>query len=278
MTPLFRPEALDGQRQSWLGSIQVIRPLSMTLLTAFALGIAALTLAYLFFGEYTRKAHIGGVLVADLSAIGLTPPQAATVLEVRAREGRAVQQRDVLFVLALDRVTPSDGASPAARQRLVIRAPQDGALGAVMVAPGQGVTPTTPLASLTPPEARWQAQLLAPASVIGFLRPQQTVLLRYQAFPYQKFGHQPGQVLHVSRTPLSASELAGLSLSHSAPGMTAAEPLYRVTVALDPQAVSANSQTLPLAAGMQLEADVLLDRRRLIEWLFEPVLGLAGRV
>jgi membrane fusion protein len=29
---------------------------------------------------------------------------------------------------------------------------------------------------------------------------------------------------------------------------------------------------------MQLEADVQLDRRRLIEWIFEPVLGLAGRV
>jgi membrane fusion protein len=29
---------------------------------------------------------------------------------------------------------------------------------------------------------------------------------------------------------------------------------------------------------MQLDADVVLDRRRLIEWIFEPVLGIAGRV
>jgi membrane fusion protein len=28
---------------------------------------------------------------------------------------------------------------------------------------------------------------------------------------------------------------------------------------------------------MQIEADILLDRRRLIEWIFEPLLGLAGR-
>ena len=28
---------------------------------------------------------------------------------------------------------------------------------------------------------------------------------------------------------------------------------------------------------MQLEADVLLDRRRLIEWVFEPLISLAGR-
>jgi membrane fusion protein len=28
---------------------------------------------------------------------------------------------------------------------------------------------------------------------------------------------------------------------------------------------------------MEVQADVLLDRRRLIEWVFEPLLSLAGR-
>jgi membrane fusion protein len=56
------------------------------------------------------------------------------------------------------------------------------------------------------------------------------------------------------------------------------EPLYRITVALDRQSVAAYGQAQALSPGMQLEADVLLDRRRLIEWLFEPVLGIAGRV
>ena len=39
-----------------------------------------------------------------------------------------------------------------------------------------------------------------------------------------------------------------------------------------------NGREQALAPGMQLEADVLLDRRRLIEWIFEPLLGLASRV
>ena len=69
------------------------------------------------------------------------------------------------------------------------------------------------LASLMPADARLQAQLFAPSSAIGFVRPDQTVLLRYQAFPYQKFGHQSGQVVQVSRTPLQPSELAGLPLA-----------------------------------------------------------------
>jgi membrane fusion protein len=34
----------------------------------------------------------------------------------------------------------------------------------------------------------------------------------------------------------------------------------------------------PLVAGMRMQADVLLERRRLVEWLFEPVLGLTSRL
>jgi membrane fusion protein len=42
--------------------------------------------------------------------------------------------------------------------------------------------------------------------------------------------------------------------------------------------VSAYGQDISLVPGMQLDADVLLDRRRLVEWIFEPLLGLGGRV
>ena len=111
------------------------------------------------------------------------------------------------------------------------------------------------------------------------MRPDQTVLLRYQAYPYQKFGHQTGHVLQVSRTPLQSAELAGVPLAGVANYSTVSgEPLYRITVALDRQSVPAYGQLQALSAGMQLEADVQLDRRRLIEWLFEPLLGLTGRV
>ena len=54
------------------------------------------------------------------------------------------------------------------------------------------------------------------------------------------------------------------------------EPMYRITVALDEPKMRGLRRQQPLVAGMQLQADVLLERRRLIEWLFEPLLGLAG--
>ncbi|MDE2094906.1 MAG: HlyD family efflux transporter periplasmic adaptor subunit, partial [Burkholderiales bacterium] len=189
-------------------------------------------------------------------------------LPLRAQAAQGEIDRD-LAALA------QQAAESEARQRVVVRAPEDGVLSGVLAEPGQAVTPAVALASLLPAGARLQAQLFAPSSAVGFVRADQTVELRYQAFPYQKFGHQSGEVVQVSRSPLQASELAALSLPAAA--SATGEPLYRITVRLDRQSVAAYGQAQALAPGMQLEADVLLDRRRLIEWLFEPVLGIAGR-
>jgi len=115
-----------------------------------------------------------------------------------------------------------------------------------------------------------QAQLFSPSRSVGFVAPSQRVTIRYPAYPYQKFGQQPARVVQVSRTPLAPSELAALALPALGNG---SEPMFRITVALEGAPVAG-----PLAAGMRLQADVLLERRRLIEWLFEPLLGLRSRL
>ena len=56
------------------------------------------------------------------------------------------------------------------------------------------------------------------------------------------------------------------------------EPAYRVTVKIESQAVRTERAAVPLQPGMQLDADVWLERRRLVEWLFEPLLTVARRV
>lgn len=188
-------------------------------------------------------------------------------LPMRARAAQGEIDRDLALVA-------QQSAENAARQRIVVRAPQDGTISAVVVEPGQSVATAGAMASLIPSDTRLQAQLFAPSSAIGFVRPDQAVMLRYQAFPYQKFGHQRGRVVQVSRAPLQSNELAGMPL----PGAGSGEPLYRITVSLDRQDVAAYGAAQALAPGMQLDADVVLDRRRLIEWIFEPVLGIASRV
>ena len=172
-----------------------------------------------------------------------------------------------------------DSAEQDPMRQLVVRAPRAGTVSAVMAEPGQSVSPSSALASLIPEGATLLVQLYAPSSAIGFVRPGQTVRLRYEAFPYQKFGQQTGQVLQVSRVPLAPSELVALALPIAGQSLTAAataEPLFRITVKVDEAAGPAMPQAL--VAGMRVQADVLLERRRLAHWLFEPLLGLTERI
>jgi membrane fusion protein len=418
---LFRPESIQGQRQAWLGSIQLIRPVSLTVLTVSALVVVGMVGVALVEGRYTRKAHVTGYLMPDKGVLRLVSPQAGTVVERQAQEGLAVKQGDILFVLSTDRATlgidtqaavqtrlnereqslqatarqqnlleqaqrsgldkqidalrremaqldveaelqnqrlllaqqaqarveslradnfisqaqvqarseealnvkaqiqavarqraakqrevevldaqrrelplraqnqqgeigrdlarlAQEAAENEARRRVVIRAPQDGVVTAVLSDVGQAVPANAALVSLLPQGAKLQAQLFAPSSAVGFLRPDQTVQLRYQAFPYQKFGHHEARVLQVSRTPLQSSDLAALPVPEAMKTNAAAEPMYRITVALNQQSVRAYGQDQALTAGMQIDADVLLERRRLIEWIFEPLLSVTGRL
>jgi membrane fusion protein len=413
---LFRREALKAQQASWIGEIQLVRPLSLALLTgSVALAVLA-AVAFLGRGEYTRKVHLSGVLVPDRGVIRLVPPQDAVVLERRISEGSHVHAGDVVYVLTLDRSAAAGDtqatvqrtlqdrqrslAAAADRQRalqagqssaldrrradllkerselqaeaallaqrialaqqaqarleslhgenfvsaaqvqakaeellglqaqrqaqerqrtaherdiaavesqrrelplqmdvrlgeiereqaelaqksaesearrvLVVRAPQDGVISAVLASPGETVTAASALASLVPAGSTLLAHLYAPSSAVGFLRARQPVLLRYHAFAYQKFGHQRGQIEQISLAPLQAAELAGEPWAGAA-----REPMYRITVALERQQMPAYGVMQPVVPGMQLDADVPIEKRRLYEWLFEPVLGIVGRV
>lgn len=167
-------------------------------------------------------------------------------------------------------VADQEIAENEARRRIVVHAPQSGTATAVLANIGQMVASNVSLLSIVPKESALIAHLFAPSSAIGFIEPGHAVLLRYQAFPYQKFGQYPGKVASVSRTALLPSELPFASAS-------AGVSMYRIEVTLGAQKIKAYGLDQSLQPGMQLEADVLLDTRRLIEWVFDPLYSLSGR-
>jgi len=159
-------------------------------------------------------------------------------------------------------------------QRWTLRAPADGTVSALNVKAGQSVDAQSAVVALVPAGTHWQATLYAPSSALGFIEPGQDVHLRLQAYPYQKYGLQQGRVIAVSHAPLAVEDLPAPADAHR----TARDSFYRVDVSLDTQGVLVDGAMKPLLAGMELDADVLLERRRLIEWLFEPLLGWSRRL
>lgn len=411
MEGLFRTEALQAQRGQWLGAINLATPLSFRWWALLALVLAAAIVAFLIFGQYTRRETVTGQLLpgagmlilsaqttgtvtrtlvhegervhADqplvkvsanlVSASGntyeqigtqlraqeaqlraslasLQPQSASQAEDLRTRVGmlatqvgqidsqlslarkqastsaaflqkiQPVVQKGVISVaqfnayqsaalndqaqvktlerqrldteqqrsnlqaqltqLPLDNATKANQlrgqlaqldaqlAQNSAQGGTLLRAPRAGIVSTLLVKPGQNVASGQPVLSILPAGSKLEAQLLVPSSAIGFISPGNRVVLRYQAFPYQKFGQQYGNVVQVSRSALSPAETTTLL------GQNVATPLYRVLVKLDHQSIGAYGKAEALKPGMALDADILLDHRSLWQWVFEPLYGL----
>lgn len=170
-----------------------------------------------------------------------------------------------LAVIARDRVQTLTGAE------LMVKAPAAGMVASRTVEVGQGVQAGQPLLTLLPKDSGLEARLLLPSRAIGFIEPGDSVLLRYQAFPHQKFGHHRGTVRQVSRSALAeANSMTGAQERR--------EPVYRVRVELEAQTIMAYGKPEALRPGMLVQADILGESRKLYEWVLEPLYSVYGSV
>ncbi len=157
-----------------------------------------------------------------------------------------------------------------ARRTQLILSPVAGRVAALPLSVGQPVSLAGTVAVIIPQGAKIEAELLAPSRGAGFIRPGQEVRLMLQAFPHQRFGTVNGEVKSISRTVLGPTEI-------SIPGLSIQEPVFRVRVSLPREDVRAYGEAIPLQPGMLLSADIVFDRRSLIEWLFDPLFAVAQR-
>jgi membrane fusion protein len=154
-------------------------------------------------------------------------------------------------------------------KRLVdVVAPRDGVVSALLVQDGQSIATGHAVLNLLPAGSRLQARLLVPSRAMGFIERGGQVVIRYQAYPYQKFGQQYGTVASISRNALDPGELEQIT------GTTASSHMYLVDVTLQKTSLIAAGTTHDLLPGMALDADILMEKRRLYEWALEPLYGM----
>ena len=151
-----------------------------------------------------------------------------------------------------------------------VLAPSSGLVSGLLVRDGQTVSSSSPLMNLVPEKRMFMVELLVPTRTIGFIRPAARVRIRYDAFPYQKFGVFHGTVANLTQTTVLPGDQRFR--------VAANDPVYLARVQIEDQQVTWNGQPRHLQAGMTLTADILRDERRIIEWLFDPLLGATRRL
>ncbi|MCM2566138.1 HlyD family secretion protein [Janthinobacterium kumbetense] len=192
-------------------------------------------------------------------------------------------------LVQLDRAVASisqEAAENENRKLNFITAPSSGTITTITYQAGQTVSGGQALATLVPDATEPQTDadglevhLYAPSRTTGFVAVGQDVLMRLQAYPYQKFGLQTGVITGVSNTPFAPTELpvnlASTILSNSErslPGSNSNEALYRIKVRLARSYILVNGKRQSLRPGMALEADIIQDKRQIWEWIAEPLL------
>jgi membrane fusion protein len=412
---LFRQEAIDAQREKFLGEAIIARPVPAWVFTLLAAGTAALLIIVTVWGQYTRRERVEGYLALDAGAARVLIPDAGRITELLIKEGDEVKAGDPMARVSLDRTTITGTSTNAAvaaemqtrrgilereqaqlrdlgaqqleqvkrrekdlqnelaqidaemklqqvrigsakdqlaryrglagekqfvsealvkqkadevtdqeiklqslaRQRsqvqrdleaarleeptvalrsrtqveqverqiselqesltqvqsrteTVIRAPISGVVTNIAVNRGQSIAADAPLATVLPKGSGLHVELLVPTRAIGFVKAGQDVILRYDAFPYERFGQYHGRIIDIGRNVWSSGDRVG--------PVSVREPVYRIDVALDQQRVSALGQEFALRPGMTVNADLLLEKRTIFEWVFEPVLKLKERI
>lgn len=156
------------------------------------------------------------------------------------------------------------------RRSSVIVAPRDGIVSHIDAHRGQQLAPGQAIMTLTPTNATIEAKMVVPVRAAGFLSLGQHLGIRYDAFPYQKYGLHEGHISSISDTLVLPGDWPDAPIPLQEPG-------YLVRVRLVNATLNAHGSAIKLKSGMTFAADVHLGDRSLFEWLLEPLLSITGR-
>ncbi|SBO44341.1 HlyD family efflux transporter periplasmic adaptor subunit [Cyanobium sp. NIES-981] len=148
-----------------------------------------------------------------------------------------------------------------------LTAPVDGLVFDVEVSPGSVVAQgtgssasasTKALMKVVPQDAL-QARVYLPNKAVGFVVPGQKAELAIDAFESGNFGTVPATVERVASDALTSEEQTRV-LGTQAQGL-----YFPAVLKLDQQTIKLRNSTVPLQAGMSLQADIKLRERRFID-------------
>ncbi|MGS2719857.1 HlyD family efflux transporter periplasmic adaptor subunit [Paraglaciecola aestuariivivens] len=154
--------------------------------------------------------------------------------------------------------------------KYTITASNSGLVTGIQVVEGETLNSTKPLLHILPEGSELIAELLLPTRSAGFVQIGNITRLRFDAFPYQRFGFIESEIIRIDQALISPNEIQ-LPIALQ-------EPVYRLRAKLNQQQMLAFGKSFNLKSGMLFEADIMLERRSLIEWLLQPIYSLKGRV
>ncbi|MEZ8037667.1 HlyD family secretion protein [Vibrio splendidus] len=155
-----------------------------------------------------------------------------------------------------------------------VRSPTRGVVTSILAEEGHSVSNGQALLIIAPESSNTFVELYASSRNIGFMKVGQNVRLRFDAFPYEKFGTQRGIIDSISKSAVAPEMIDNQRLMKK----EVIEGLYQIRVKLSKSTITVYGREEPLISGMTAIADVELDTRKIYEWILEPLYTIKGKI
>jgi len=141
-------------------------------------------------------------------------------------------------------------------------------VGSVMQSGQQFIT-------LVPAEAPLEVEANIFGRDSGFVHVGNTVVVKFDTFPYSQYGMAEGAVKIVSPDSFTAEEEARHPTSAAPVAATSSEPFYRARISLDRVALHDVPANFHLTPGMPVTADIKVGKRTVLKYLMGMVVPIA---
>ncbi len=219
---------------------------------------------------------------------------AATGLDVIARDAeKAVQafvsdQADKLD--AAERQAEEDrqklAKADAMIDHLTLTAPIDGRVqSSIITNVGQVVTSGQEVMRIVPQDSRLEIEAYVLNRDIGFVRPGQEAVVKVESFPFTRYGSVKAHVVRIAKDAIPSPDASAMEgdpvRTANTTGFAGGERTQNLVFAveLEPEAstILVDGVERPLTSGMAASVEVKTGSRRLIDYLFSPLVEVASR-
>jgi HlyD family secretion protein len=139
---------------------------------------------------------------------------------------------------------------------------------------GEKVRATAPIITIAPGDTGKILRIGIQDKDRGLLRVGQPVKLKFVAFPYQRYGFISGKLEYIS--PSARAPQQGQSGQGQGRGQQQQRPFYLGRVSLEKDYFSVNGENIKIRYGMMAVAEVVVQKRRMIDLALDPFRRLKG--
>ena len=157
-----------------------------------------------------------------------------------------------------------------AGENILIRALSEGVIDSLSVTEGQMINVGDSLLQIIPETIQhYYLVLWVPNNAVPYINKGDSVNIKYEAFPVEKFGQFAGRVAIVSKTPASAQEMMTYQgAPHSM--QKSSIPFYKVVIKPEKKEIAYQGKNLTLENGMKGQSILFLEKRKIYQWMFSP--------